>query len=61
MKLISDLSHQLKTPLANIILDTELLESNGLKEEQRKEFLHHAKAQASRMQWLMQNLLKASR
>lgn len=61
MKLISDLSHQLKTPLANIILDTELLESDELKEEQRKEFLHHAKAQAARMQWLMQNLLKASR
>lgn len=59
--LISDLSHQLKTPLANIILDTELLESSKLEETQRKEFLSHTRAQAARMQWLMQNLLKASR
>ena len=28
MELISDLSHQLKTPLANIVMDMELLESN---------------------------------
>lgn len=61
MELISDLSHQLKTPLANIILDTELLESEELQEDQKKEFIRHAKNQASRMQWLMQNLLKASR
>lgn len=61
MELISDLSHQLKTPLANIILDTELLESEELEEDQKKEFIRHAKNQASRMQWLMQNLLKASR
>lgn len=61
MELISDLSHQLKTPLANIILDTEILESEGLQEEQRSEFLRHARNQAARMQWLMQSLLKASR
>lgn len=61
MGLVSDLSHQLKTPLANIILDTELLESNSMEEEQRIEFLRHVRAQAVKMQWLMQNLLKASR
>lgn len=61
MELISDLSHQLKTPLANIVLDMELLESEELEERQKKEFIRHAKNQASRMQWLMQNLLKASR
>lgn len=61
MELISDLSHQLKTPLANIILDTELLESDEMKEKQRKTFLCHARNQAVRMQWLMQSLLKASR
>lgn len=61
MGLISDLSHQLKTPLANIILDTELLESDEMEEEQRKTFLCHTRNQAVRMQWLMQTLLKASR
>ena len=29
MALISDLSHQLKTPLANIILDIELMEQGN--------------------------------
>ena len=61
MELISDLSHQLKTPLANIILDVELLEKDQLDEQQRKGFLNHTKEQAVKMQWLMQNLLKASR
>ena len=40
--LLSDLSHQLKTPLANILLNTEILK-------------------AEKMQWLMKNLVKASR
>lgn len=63
MSLLSDLSHQLKTPLANIILDMELLQDSlhSMEETKKQEFLSHAKAQASTMQWLMQNLLKASR
>ncbi len=63
MSLLSDLSHQLKTPLANIILDMDLLESglDHMDEAGKREFLSHAKAQASTMQWLMQDLLKASR
>lgn len=62
-ELLSDLSHQLKTPLANIILDIEILESDmaDMDENKRQEFLSHAKAQATTMQWLMQCLLKASR
>ena len=63
MSLLSDLSHQLKTPLANVILDMELLESglDHMDEAGKREFVSHAKAQASTMQWLMQDLLKASR
>lgn len=61
MELISDLSHQLKTPLANIIMNMELLQDAALTEERRKEFLEHTKSQADKMQWLMANLLKASR
>ena len=44
--LISDLSHQLKTPLANIIMNTELLQDPGLEEEQRLEFLKRTRSQA---------------
>lgn len=61
MELISDLSHQLKTPLANIVMNMELLKEDSMDEEQRKEFLEHTRAQAAKMQWLMENLLKASR
>lgn len=61
MELISDLSHQLKTPLANIVMNMELLQNDSLPIEQQKEFLDHTKNQADKMQWLMENLLKASR
>lgn len=61
MELVSDLSHQFKTPLANIVMDMELLLDCELEEDKRNEFLTHAKSQADKMQWLMADLLKASR
>lgn len=61
MNLISDISHQLKTPLANIVMNMELLQDTSLEEERRREFLEHTKSQADKMQWLMANLLKASK
>lgn len=61
MELISDLSHQLKTPLANIIMNTELLQDASPDEERRAEFLAHTRDQADKLQWLMADLLKASR
>ncbi len=61
VELIADLSHQFKTPLANIIMDTELSQDDSFGEEERKQFLMHAKSQADKMQWLMADLLKASR
>ena len=61
MELISDLSHQLKTPLANIIMNTELLQDPSLEEARRIDFLERTKNQANKLQWLMADLLKASR
>lgn len=61
MELISDLSHQLKTPLANIVMNMEILQDTHLTEDKRKEFMEHTKEQSNKMQWLMDNLLKASR
>ena len=63
MELLSDLSHQLKTPLANIVMDTELLQDPAICRDvdRHREFLEHAKSQADKMQWLMASLLKASR
>lgn len=60
-ELLSDLSHQLKTPLANIRMNMEILEDDSLGKEERKEFQKHTASQAEKMQWLMQSLLKASR
>lgn len=63
MELISDLSHQLRTPLSNIVMNTELLQDPliGGDEDKRREFLAHTKSQADKMQWLMADLLKASK
>lgn len=59
--LISDLSHQLKTPLANITMYTELLKDPSLSEDERMEFIERTGEQAGKMQWLMNALLHASR
>ncbi len=60
-RLVSDLSHQLKTPLANIAMYTELLKDSTLSEGEKQEFILRTAEQASKMEWLMQTLLKTSR
>ncbi len=59
--LLSDLSHQLKTPLANVVMYTELLEEGDLSEKEERSFLKETRHQAEKMQWLMKAMLKASR
>ena len=60
-RLVSDLSHQLKTPLANITMYSELLKDNTLSEVEKQEFIDRTGEQAAKMEWLMQTLLKTSR
>lgn len=60
-QLLSDLSHQLKTPLANIVMDAELLQEEGLSGGERNGFLRHLGEQTKKLQWLLSALLKASR
>lgn len=59
--LLSDLSHQLKTPMANVIMYTELLEDESLEPEERQRFVQQTKEQARKMKWLLESMLKASR
>lgn len=59
--LLSDLSHQLKTPLANVVMDAELLQEDGLSQEEQQRFSHHIAEQAEKMQWLLSALIKSSR
>lgn len=59
--LIGDLSHQLKTPLANLIMYTELLQQDNLIKEEQKEFILRTRSETEKIQWLMQTLIKMSR
>lgn len=59
---ISDISHQLKTPLSSLIMFNELmLEDEQMDEFTRQKFLEKSKAQLERMEWLTINLLKMAR
>ncbi|MCR2043667.1 HAMP domain-containing sensor histidine kinase [Anaerosalibacter massiliensis] len=60
--IISDISHQLKTPLSSLIMLNELIiEDENMEEDIRKDFLNKMKSQLSRMEWLIINLLKLAR
>ncbi|MNO23586.1 Non-motile and phage-resistance protein [compost metagenome] len=59
--LISDISHQLKTPLANLGMYNSLLMDEGLPAEKRSEFTRHMGSQIEKLSWLMENLIKLSR
>ncbi len=59
--LVSDISHQVKTPIANIRLYADILRKPQLKEEKREEFLLIMEAQIDKLDFLMQSLIKMSR
>ncbi|WP_194191186.1 sensor histidine kinase [Clostridium chrysemydis] len=59
---LADISHQLKTPLASLFMFNDLLSENeGMPLEQKRLFLDKCEEQLERMDWLIQNLLKAGR
>lgn len=60
-KMISDISHQLRTPLAKIRMYGELLEKPGLSEDNRTHFLQYIKSETIQSEWLLKNLMNASR
>lgn len=59
--MLSDISHQIKTPLAAISIMSDLLKEPGLSEEKRMEFAANIDKQAGRITWLIKNLLVLSR
>lgn len=60
--MISDISHQLKTPLSSLIVINDLLLENGNMElDIRQNFLERERTQLERMEWLTINLLKVAR
>lgn len=60
-ELVSDISHQVKTPMANIRMFTDILRQQELPEEKRAEFLSTLAAQVHKLDFLMQSLIKMSR
>lgn len=55
--LISNMSHQLKTPLGNVIMYRDLLETD-VTNEQREQFLTKMKVQLEKIDWILQSLFK---
>ena len=59
---LSDISHQLKTPLSSLIMLNDLLKENeDMPYTDRIKFLNKCDEQLSRMEWLIMNLLKVGR
>lgn len=58
-ELISDISHQIKTPLANIILYSQLLEESNLVESEN-ELIKELVSQTEILNFLITSLIKAS-
>lgn len=60
-QLISNISHQLKTPLANVMMYEELLESGGLTESERAAFTQKLRHQSEKIDWLLRSLFKMAK
>ena len=61
-RLITDISHQLKTPLASLIMFNEILSDHEkLSKEDAVRFIRESKNQLERMEWLVKNLLKMAK
>lgn len=58
---LSDISHQLKTPLTSMMVMTDLLNDAKLRPEKREEFTKNLEIQLERMEWLLTSLLKLSK
>ena len=58
---ISDISHQLKTPLTSMTVMADLLSETELPSEKRTEFTRNIRIQLERIGWLVSSLLKFSK
>ena len=59
--LISDISHQSKTPISNIMLYTELLKEDESLQGENKELINQVATQAEKLNFLIASLIKISR
>lgn len=59
--LISDIAHQLKTPLTNMKMYEEFLQDESLSEEERKEFNEIILISLNKLSFLVESMIKMSR
>lgn len=60
-ELVTDISHQVKTPLANLKMLNSTLERHDLSKEKQVELLHASDTQLEKLDFLMQAMVKTSR
>lgn len=60
-ELISDISHQTKTPIANIKLYVEVLQEEEMNADQAREFMKKIGIQTEKLDFLLQSMVKMSR
>ncbi len=56
--LVSNMSHQLKTPLANLSIYADILENQELDDEKRREMTGKVKRQVEKLDWIIGSLGK---
>lgn len=59
--MISNLSHQLKTPLSNVKMYQEFLENETLSKDQQKNFQKKLKSQIDKIEWILESIIKCTR
>ncbi len=59
--LVSDISHQVKTPVSNLKMVTDTLLTKPVTEQERREFLEGIRSQSEKLEFLFQALVKTSR
>lgn len=59
--IVTDIAHQLKTPVSALRLSYELMEDEGLSEEERQEFLRRGGSEVHKLSYLLDTLMNLSK
>ena len=59
--LVSDISHQVKTPVSNLKMVTDTLLKKPVTEQERQDFLEGIRSQTDKLEFLFQAMVKTSR